>query len=139
MALENARLVQETRQRNAELALINGVQDAIAGELDPQAIYDVVGDRIQEIFDTQIVAISTLDAQTGLLHEPYLRERGERLQLDPRPPGGFSKHVLESQESLLITENIAAEAERYGSQVEGGEGRGPSCSCRWSPAAGQRA
>ena len=61
MALENARLVHETRQRNAELALINSVQDAIAGELDPQAIYDAVGDRIQEIFDAQVVAISTLD------------------------------------------------------------------------------
>src|SRR5436190_21186904 len=44
VALENARLVHETRQRNAELALINGVQDAIAGELDQQAIYDAVGE-----------------------------------------------------------------------------------------------
>src|SRR5207237_736864 len=51
VALENARLVHETRQRNAELALINSVQDAIAGELDPQAIYDAVGDRIQQIFE----------------------------------------------------------------------------------------
>src|SRR5262249_47464695 len=32
-ALENARLVHETRQRNAELALINSVQSALAGEL----------------------------------------------------------------------------------------------------------
>ena len=65
VALENARLVHETRQRNAELALINSVQDAIAGELDPQAIYDAVGDRIQEIFDSQIVDIGTLDENDG--------------------------------------------------------------------------
>ena len=58
VALENARLVHETRQRNAELALINSVQEALAGELELQAIYDVVGDRIQEIFDAQVVAIS---------------------------------------------------------------------------------
>src|SRR5438045_4883140 len=51
VALENARLVHETRQRNAELALINSVQEALAGELEMQAIYDVVGDKIQEIFD----------------------------------------------------------------------------------------
>ena len=63
VALENARLVHETRQRNAELALINGVQDAIAGELDPQAIYDAVGDRIREIFDAQVVSI--VDARRG--------------------------------------------------------------------------
>jgi PAS domain S-box-containing protein len=122
VALENARLVHETRQRNAELALINGVQEAIAGELEPQAIYDAVGDRIREIFDTQIVAISTYDEATGLVHEPYLSERGKRLHLEPRPVGGFTQHVLESQESLLITENIAAEVERYGSTIEGGEG-----------------
>ena len=47
VALENARLVHETRQRNAELALINSVQDALAGELELQAIYDAVGDRLQ--------------------------------------------------------------------------------------------
>ena len=58
VALENARLVHETRQRNAELALINSVQEALAGELEMQAIYDVVGDKIQEIFDAQVVDIA---------------------------------------------------------------------------------
>jgi GAF domain-containing protein len=61
VALENARLVHETRQRNAELALINGVQEAIAGELDPQAIYDAVGDRMRDVFDAQVVSIATFD------------------------------------------------------------------------------
>ena len=70
VALENARLVHETRQRNAELALINGVQEALAGELDLQAIYDVVGDKIQEIFDAQVVDIGIYDAATGLTALP---------------------------------------------------------------------
>ncbi|HET8557710.1 MAG TPA: GAF domain-containing protein, partial [Gaiellaceae bacterium] len=119
-ALENARLVHETRQRNAELALINGVQDAIAGELDQQAIYDAVGDRIQEIFDAQAVTISTLDEATGLLHWPYLIERGERMHAEPRPPSGFSKHILETRESLLIVEDMEAAHERYGASVLAG-------------------
>ena len=80
VALENARLVHETRQRNAELALINSVQDAIAGELDPQAIYDVVGDKLQEVFDAQVVSISIYDDATDLLEFPYMLERGERLE-----------------------------------------------------------
>src|SRR5205085_8275660 len=66
-ALSRARAIEETRQRNAELALINSVQEAIAGELDQQAIYDVVGDRIQEIFDAQGTSISTLDDVTGVV------------------------------------------------------------------------
>ena len=121
VALDNARLVHETRQRNAELALINSVQDAIAGELDQQAIYDAVGDRIREIFDAQVVQISTLDEVTGLLHNPYIIERGERLHAEPRPLGGFTQHVLETREPLLIVENFDAEAERYGSRVVAGE------------------
>jgi PAS domain S-box-containing protein len=121
VALDNARLVHETRQRNAELALINGVQEAIAGELDPQAIYDAVGDRIQEIFDAQVVVISTLDETPELLHDAYVIERGERLRVEPRSPSGFSKHVLETREPLLIAEDMEAEAERYESPILGGE------------------
>ena len=121
VALENARLVHETRQRNAELALINSVQEAIAGELDSQAIYDAVGDRIRDVFDAQVVSIATLDDATGLVHYPYLIERGERLQAEPRPLAGFAKHVLETRKPLLITENLDAESERYGSSVVAGE------------------
>jgi hypothetical protein len=40
------------------------VQEAIAGELDPQAIYDEVGDRIRDVFDAQVVNIVTLDDAT---------------------------------------------------------------------------
>jgi len=121
VALENVRLVHETRQRNAELALINSVQEAIAGELDPQAIYDAVGDRIQEIFDAQAVGIATIDDVTGLQHYRYIIERGERLHVEPRPPIGFAKHVLETREPLLLAENLQAEAERYGSVTVAGE------------------
>ncbi len=121
VALENARLVHETRQRNAELALINGVQEAIAGELDSQAIYDAVGDKIREIFDAQAVQIGTVDETTGLLHYPYLLELGERMEVEPGEPLGFSKHVLKTRKPLLIGEDMTAEAERYGSMVMAGE------------------
>jgi GAF domain-containing protein len=60
-ALSRARAIEETRQRNAELALINSVQEALAGELDLQAIYDAVGDRIRDVFDAQVVDIAMLD------------------------------------------------------------------------------
>src|SRR5512138_528218 len=43
-------LVKEKTQRNAELAVINGVQHGIAGALDFQAIVDQVGDRLRELF-----------------------------------------------------------------------------------------
>src|SRR5262249_40147789 len=122
VALENARLVHETRQRNAELALINSVQDAIAGELEMQAIYDAVGDRLRAVFDAQSVQIPAVDEAGGLVHYPSMIGVGERLQTEPLSPAGFRKHVLETRESLLLTENVEAEMERYGSAViAGGE------------------
>ena len=87
VALENARLVHETRQRNAELALINSVQEALAGELEMQAIYDVVGDKIQEIFDAQVVDIGIFDFAAGLTRYPYTIERGVRFPDEPTPIG----------------------------------------------------
>src|SRR5579862_9656837 len=121
VALENARLVHETRQRNAELALINGVQDAIAGELEPQAIYDAVGDRIRDVFDAQVVQMATLDEATGLVHYPYIFEQGKRMESEALPPGGFVKHVLETREALFVPEDMHAAAARYGSSILVGE------------------
>ena len=59
------RAIEETRQRNAELALINSVQAALAGELELQAIYDVVGDKLQEVFDAQVVDIGIYELRPG--------------------------------------------------------------------------
>jgi PAS domain S-box-containing protein len=114
VALDNARLVHETRQRNAELALINSVQAAIAGELDSQAIYDLVGDRIQEVFDAQVVDIGIYDETSGLLRFPYAIERGVRFPDEPIELIGFRKHVMETREPLMIEEITPDVFERYG-------------------------
>ena len=67
VALENARLFEETRQRNAELSLINDVQRSLAENLEMHAMYELVGDRLQEIFDAQVVDIGVLDRESGKL------------------------------------------------------------------------
>ena len=71
VALENARLfdetnrlLKETEQRTAELAIINSVQEGLASKLDIQAIYDLVGDKIRDVFDTQGISISFYDRET---------------------------------------------------------------------------
>jgi GAF domain-containing protein/CheY-like chemotaxis protein/HPt (histidine-containing phosphotransfer) domain-containing protein len=102
VALENARLFEETRQRNAELALINDVQRGLAENLEMQAMYDLVGDRLRDIFDAQVVSISVLDEADGLIRFPYIIEMGERLTAEPRAPEGVRKHVLETREPLLF-------------------------------------
>src|SRR4029453_7324335 len=112
-ALERTRLIDETRQRNAELALINDVQRGLAMNLDMQSMYDLVGDRLQEIFDAQVVDIGVLDESAGRIHFPYTIEKGVRFQDEPMAVIGFRKRVLETREPLLFHTVTAEILEQY--------------------------
>ena len=113
-ALENARLLKETEQRTAELAVINSVQEGLAKELDIQAIYDLVGNRIRELFDAQVVGIATFDHvhSTETLH--YLIEKGERYYPTPKPINSLRRHIITSREKLVINKNFATVADTFG-------------------------
>ena len=96
IALENARLFNETEQRNAELAVINSVQQGLVAEMDMQGIYDLVGDRIRDLFDAQVTGIDTYDHNTGMEHFQYLFEDGERYFPEPRPFTPIAKSMIKS-------------------------------------------
>ena len=113
-ALTRARAIEETRQRNAELALINDVQGGLAENLEMQAMYDLVGDRIQHIFDAQVVDIGILDATTGKIRFPYAIEKGVRFPDEPLDVIGFRKRVLESQEPIVVNEDIGRVSREMG-------------------------
>src|SRR3990172_1863554 len=122
VALENARLFDETKrlltetdQRAAELAIINGVQQGLASELDMQAMYDLVGDKIQDIFDAQVVDIGIYDKDAGLMRFPYTIERGVRFPDEPMTLIGFRRHVMDSGEPLLVN--------RDAGRLAGGDGQ----------------
>ena len=85
-ALENARLfdetqrlLKETEQRNAELAVINSIQQAVSAALDFQAIVDVVGDKLREVFATGDLSIRWWDELAQLEQSLYTYEHGLRL------------------------------------------------------------
>ena len=126
VALENARLFDETQrlfkeseQRAAELAIINSVQESLAAELNMQGIYDAVGDKIREIFRQGDLEIRIHDANTGLVHVPYIYEGGKRIVIEPEPLSdkGFGAYVLRTRETLVINEDMDAASARYGSSV----------------------
>ena len=138
VALENARLFDETKrlltetnERAAELAIINDVQQGLAAQLEMQAMYDLVGDRLREIFDAQVVDIGIYDRETGLIHFPYTIERGVRFPDEPIPLMGIRKHVIETREPLLINERATERAIEYG-QAGRDPGRGAK-STAWAP------
>ena len=119
VALENARLFDETKrlltetdQRAAELAIINGSSRVSPQKLDMQAMYDLVGDKIQEIFDAQVVDIGVYDKAPALIHFPYTIERGVRFPDEPMKLIGFRRHVIETGQPLLINRDARARSGR---------------------------
>ncbi len=113
-ALQNARLLKETEQRTAELAVINSVQEGLAKELDIQAIYDLVGNRIRDLFDAEVVGIATFDHLQQQEHIHFLIEKGERYYPVPKPLNTLRKHIIQTKEKVIINKNFASVAETFG-------------------------
>ncbi|HET8784944.1 MAG TPA: GAF domain-containing protein, partial [Candidatus Limnocylindrales bacterium] len=118
VSLENARLFDETKrllteadERAAELSIINEVQRGLAERLDMQAMYDVVGDKIQAIFDAQVVDIGIFDHATEMVHYPYTIERGVRLPDEPHSFTELTRQFIDSRSTLVMPDVALWEAE----------------------------
>src|SRR6185503_17203081 len=80
---EIGRRVAERDARAAELALIDSIHRGIAAHLDFQAIVDLVGDKLREVFQTGDASIHWIDPKLGLVQRLYTYEHGVRLSLPP--------------------------------------------------------
>ena len=112
-ALENARLfdetqrlLEETRQRNDELAILNSIQQGLASELDFQAIVDLVGDNLRQIFNVKDIGIAWYEEKTNLLHPLYFYEHGQRITIESWSPtaGGIFETLLKTRQPVVFNE-----------------------------------
>ena len=125
VALESARLFDETKRllaetdrRAAELAIVNSVQRGLAAELDVQAMYELVGERASDVFDTQVVDIAIYDPESGMMTFPFTLERGQSFPIESRPLMGFREHVITTREPLLITHDLRARGAEMGQPAQ---------------------
>src|SRR5262249_14926029 len=117
---ETQRLFKESEQRAAELAVINSVQEGLAAELDFQAIIDLVGDKIAEIFHTGNMCMALHDKATNLVTMPYYLEHGERFPVEPFALGvGLAGEVIRTHSPLVINEDFQAHAAQLGAKTIG--------------------
>jgi signal transduction histidine kinase/DNA-binding response OmpR family regulator len=104
VALESARLFQETQQRATELATVNMVSAALAVELDLNALIVLVGEQIREVFNAEMAYVALLDEETNTITFPYCY--GETLE--PRPYGhGLTSKIMQAGKPMLINQDVA--------------------------------
>src|SRR4029078_11316632 len=112
VALENARLfaetqrlLDETQQRAAELAVINSVQQGLAAQLDMQAIYNLVGDKIRDIFDAQSILINSIDHKQRQRRALYVWEKGVRFELPaPLAFNVLTERLVTTKQPIIVDE-----------------------------------
>ncbi|MEO8847419.1 MAG: GAF domain-containing protein, partial [Casimicrobiaceae bacterium] len=120
VALQNARLFDETQrllkqteQRNAELAVINSIQQGVASELDFRAIIDLVGDKLRAVLKTDEIGIRWYEHDSRTVHHLYEIEHGKRLAFAPVTYDAERwSRVVERREPRVT--NTAAESSRIG-------------------------
>jgi signal transduction histidine kinase len=125
IAIENAhlfaeiqRLLKEAEGRAGKLAIMNSIQQGLASKLDVQSIYELVGDKFHDLFDAQVVLISTYDQQSDTVEHRYAVERGVRIPWPGKhPPGGFRSQIIQTRQPLLLNTGVAEKSIHLGQPV----------------------
>jgi signal transduction histidine kinase len=112
IAIENARLfaetqrlLQETEERNAELAIINKMQMGLASKLDMKGIYELVGEKLRGIFGVNSIVIYSFDHERQLVIDEYAYEKGERYEIPPQKMTPLHERIIHTGETIFIQEN----------------------------------
>ncbi|MEP7190124.1 MAG: GAF domain-containing protein, partial [Roseiflexaceae bacterium] len=108
-AIENARLLGETRQSVQELTALHEVSVALTGSLDTTDIQHIVASGAIELFKAEVCAIYLLDRERHVTQQIILDTRDpsnidRRIDLSAK---GMTQQLLKGDQPLLFN-NIAA-------------------------------
>ena len=78
-------------QHHAEINLLNSVQEGLSSRMEMPDIYNLVGDKLRDTFNAQIVMISQYDPLTRRIFHHYAVEKGVHLHLTEWSPVDTSR------------------------------------------------
>ena len=96
VALENARLFNETSQRNAGQAIVNEIGEALAAQLDFDAIIELVSARLAPMFGSTDMYIDLYDGP-GMISFPFELDSGRRVH---GPPSSSAKDCRQCSSTI---------------------------------------
>ena len=100
------------------------MQEGLASKLDIQAIYELVGDKLRELFDSQGISILSLDPSKDLRRYHYMFEKGQRFEIPDSPISPLAQHLIQSEKCVAAL-NLAG-------SVQAGIGYRASASSAWA-------
>lgn len=133
VAIQNARLFEQTEQRVRQLAVLNELGRVASGLLDSEVLLRTVYEQLGRIMDAAVFFAANLDRDTGVVSFPLFYDGGQRYDQAPLAPTSNSVlyQVLHSSEPSLILRTVE-EIEGTPTVTMGDKGR-KSASLMYAP------
>lgn len=119
VAIQNARLFEQTQRQNKELAILNEMGNALTSILEREAILALAYEYTSQLIEFSSFAIGLYNAEQDEISLPYLMEGGKRLnpQTGARR-GGLMDYIVRTKSALLLTDNLEKRAKELGIEVQ---------------------
>src|SRR5215212_1334387 len=108
LALENARLFQETQTRAEELSVLNEMGRELSTKLDTNAIAEIVYRYTSRLMDTSNFFVALYDEKNEEKSYPLVFEEGKRIELSPSKlgQGGFSDYIIRNKKVVFAPNDV---------------------------------
>jgi PAS domain S-box-containing protein len=111
---ERKRAEGDLRERMEELEVINTISQMLISAPNIQALLEIIGGKIQQVFNAPIVYIALYDQAEGTINFAYYYHNQQRVEVVPIRFGeGMTSHIIQTRQPLLINHNWAEEAQKY--------------------------
>lgn len=115
IAVENARLFEETQERAEELGVLNEMARELSAEMNVTRLCETVYKFIGRLIDTTNFFIALYDDKKNMLTYPMSINNNQRIENPPRPLGkGLTDFIIRSKTPLFMPDNIPAHMEKIG-------------------------
>ena len=116
LALENARLFQESQSRAEELSVLNEMGRELSTKLEISAIAEVIYRYTSRLMDTRNFFIALYDEKNEEKSFPLVFEEGQRVQLTPSKLGnrGFSDYIIRNKKIVFAPADVLGHMKSLG-------------------------
>ncbi len=102
IALQNARLYEETQSRLNEISAIYQISQTLVSTIDLPTLLRRLPEDLSTIVGTRNFYLALYDKQQDIVTFPVVRENGVPLSVAPQKPQGLTGYILRTRESLLL-------------------------------------
>jgi PAS domain S-box-containing protein len=116
LALENARLFQETQARAEELSVLNEMGRELSTKLETAAIAEVVYRYTSRLMDTSNFLVAIYDEKNQEKSYPLVFREGKPIQLPSGKlgSGGFADYILRYKKAIFAPSDVLEHRKRLG-------------------------